>query len=981
MRESQRVEVPREACLLASACNPCMDLVALLCRDSVSPVAAVGPPGLTPAQLAMRQRMLAFQARRMGVANPAAPGPGAAAVRRGAAMKLVLMRHGQSMTQVWEVPVAPPEDVFPAPPPQGTTHELASVPQICWSPDGARIALRLCLSRETVGAASDAGGARHVACLHVYSVYNGDLVHARTAPTHVAAAEAACSMQWVRMDVDPLPLQSLSMLQRLAPLPPLDDALRHAAPAAGPGLSARGAGGRHTQDACPSRAIREGRGALAGIPALWQLPEEMHWLADSRSSRPRASDVHEGDSATHARHPYTLLFILDPRAELHVFLDGTIHLGTVPVGAAVGGRCPDSSALVAGDAAHATVLLADGARAAGSSAPAASAQALASVTLPLASVTLPLASSRLYAVQTLAEVGTALQFQLAHASDAAHFAAQQWVDVVRPRACEWHEHIDRVARQYGVDVGMELMTLCVAGRISPATEQLLLHSLTEGTTIAMEKDAKTGLKWIRRLAGTVLVPAAERILILLTELQGCAQWGDRFHALLPPASTAALDALVRDVQVCHAVGLALQEQAERELLALDELFKWWRMEQDRQERRKVEQEPVVAVPCHDTLTVLEQLQRGFIAPELDGILGLPQSPAPPPADDDESSEDVRDAPRFVDDLQPLYEVGAGESADPQAAVGDGDHSRTSPPHGPEGSAPSPPMSPPPPAASVAATMAWLDSRTPRSDSPTSAQVAGIHATPQLFAGPAHAFREPRALPGDPRTLADQLRDASAGVARVLGGGLARAMEDATVSRTAAIVLPRDARRRADGVVSVAADAPERAETQTPLLVRSLAAGPVHYVVCADGDRGGADGGTVSDTREPDEGTRPLPSRASHLYVLRTKRDGASPVSAARIPLDAPAVDFGFLSTHELLVVTGDRHTRALRVVDIAGTEFASLADGQPLSSLEVTRPPTSIYVYPDADTSETMPGQLATARRNKSALTLAENAHTLVGWA
>ena len=130
----QRVDLPRETHLVATACNPCMDLVALLCRDNVSAHAAAGPPGLSAAQLAMRQKMLAFQARRMGIANPASRVAGGANVRSGPSIKLMLWRTGANSSQVWESPVAPPPDLFPAPSTAGDEH--LSVAAVAGSPDG-----------------------------------------------------------------------------------------------------------------------------------------------------------------------------------------------------------------------------------------------------------------------------------------------------------------------------------------------------------------------------------------------------------------------------------------------------------------------------------------------------------------------------------------------------------------------------------------------------------------------------------------------------------------------------------------------------------------------------------------------------------------------------------------------------------------------------------------------------------------------------
>lgn len=135
MTEQRRVELPKTTQLLASACNPCMDLIALLCLDSAPPLAAVGPPGLTPAQLAMRQKMLAFQARRLGVTNPAAGRQQQSGARRGPQIKLALWRSGAKSNQVWEVDVVLPKRLFPETDAKDFA-ETVRVAQVCWSPNG-----------------------------------------------------------------------------------------------------------------------------------------------------------------------------------------------------------------------------------------------------------------------------------------------------------------------------------------------------------------------------------------------------------------------------------------------------------------------------------------------------------------------------------------------------------------------------------------------------------------------------------------------------------------------------------------------------------------------------------------------------------------------------------------------------------------------------------------------------------------------------
>lgn len=127
---TMRTTLAHDTHLVGAACNPCMDLVAMVGCDRAPPAAASAPPGLTPAQLAMRQRVLAMQARRMGVANPTAAS-GSHGVRRGPTLQLVVWRMGAAPSCVWAVPIEPPR-------PQGLhdADECVSVLDLCWSPDG-----------------------------------------------------------------------------------------------------------------------------------------------------------------------------------------------------------------------------------------------------------------------------------------------------------------------------------------------------------------------------------------------------------------------------------------------------------------------------------------------------------------------------------------------------------------------------------------------------------------------------------------------------------------------------------------------------------------------------------------------------------------------------------------------------------------------------------------------------------------------------
>ncbi|WFD25903.1 hypothetical protein MNAN1_000871 [Malassezia nana] len=716
-----RTTLAHDTHLVGAACNPCMDLVAMVGCDRAPPAAASAPPGLTPAQLAMRQRVLAMQARRMGVANPTAAS-GSQGVRRGPTLQLVVWRMGSAPSCVWAVPIEPPR-----PEALHDADECVSVLDLCWSPDGERLALRLALSHT-----SSQGHTQHALALQIYSVYDGTVVHTHHALCDVAPHRSF--LQWIAIDAPSTPSQALDMLAQLPALAPLHDP-----------TDDRAAGRtRSLGTPRPSAGIARGTGVLAHIPAL-------------------ASDA----------PPLSLLVGVDDGGHCTVWLDGTVPLHTPDMG-------PGDVLSLAATPYDASLLVARAGN------------------VHVAHV--PLAWDA--ALVHMARLSTAARASLAHAMDAAHLAAQAWQRLVRPRCDEWRTHWEDAAARHGVDTVHEWMTLVAGGHASVACEQLLTQ-LTEGATLAMETDAKHGLKSLRRLAATGVRPACERLLVLLTELQGCTRWSSRY----PGLDHDAVRALQAHVQTCHAVALALQEHAERELLALDEFYKWFRMEQGRQERLKLGEEAPRVVTYHDTLTVLEYLQRGFISPALDALLGSGAAPPGPPAPAAETSDDSH-AP-----LAPLWAPVPVTYAPvlPTTAA-----------------APSPPMDA---SAAVEAALAWLDDIRPP-PTPTAAQWHDVHGPGALFAGPAHEFG-PCTLPGDATPLPARLAEVSQALGALLRGALA-APRAALPTTHVAIPLPSDLRTRHDTVRSVPPSAPPSLQSSVPRpFVRAGAHDMrhVHTLVC------------------------------------------------------------------------------------------------------------------------------------------------------
>ena len=329
----------------------------------------------------------------------------------------------------------------------------------------------------------------------------------------------------------------------------------------------------------------------------------------------------------------------------------------------------------------------------------------------------------------IARLSSTFQHCLAIALDATFYASHAWTTLVRPRATEWLTLWNDLANAYGVDIVADWMALLTTALPSQPCEQLL-SQLTEGALIAMESDMKRGLKRIRRLAATNVVPACERLLILLTEWMGCSAWSTRY-----PPSSPRISSLITLIQSCHALAISLQEHAERELLAFDEFYKWWRFEQERLERSKSEN-PSANVPIqHDTLSVLELCRRGFLSPELDAILSSSiqdAAPAPPVQATDNAADSFDDTHAISEPLFPLQYMLYEQTPQSNGA----------------------------PCATVQDALAWLDaqeaSETNKSQ-PADDQWQQVFHNPSLFTGPA-ASTEPRMLPGNARSLFLHLED-------------------------------------------------------------------------------------------------------------------------------------------------------------------------------------------------------------------------------
>lgn len=657
------MQVPHESLLLASAVNPVLDLVALVSREAPTekPAPAL-PPGINAAQAAMRQRVLDMQARKKGhLAHPAASSIG---VQSGPTIRIAVWRTGKYPSAVWDKPFELP----PAPP--GTTSQSLQVLGITWAPKGDRLAVRACVTNIL------SGSPHHILLLYLLSVYDGGLLHARLVPCSHPPSHA--SLLWIPLKLSgPLESQALHILQRLAPLHPVqpfdDDKARwhgSSVPHTPPGES-------------PSAARVRGLGVLASIPSM------IHFNEDAPS-----------------------LLLSAENQTIEAWIDGTVPLAsTVLPGPILSLAAADHSA---------SVLIHDAS------------------SLRAFRISLPWDVSFLH----IARLSSSFQNCLAIALDATFYATHAWSTLVRPRAAEWLALWNDLANAYGVDIVADWETLLTTALPSQPCEQLL-SQLTEGALIAMESDIKRGLKRIRRLAATNVVPACERLLILLTEWMGCSAWSTRY-----PPSSPRVSSLITLIQTCHGLAISLQEHAERELLAFDEFYKWWRFEQERLERSKSES-PSANVPIqHDTLSVLELCQRGFLSPELDAILSAPTqnaTPAPPVQATDNAADSSDDSHAISEPLFPPQHISYEQKSQTNEA----------------------------PCITVQDALAWLDAQEASESNksqPADDQWQQVFHNPSLFTGPA-ASTEPRMLPGNARSLFLHLEDTGKDAGHIFSAAL------------------------------------------------------------------------------------------------------------------------------------------------------------------------------------------------------------------
>ncbi|CAD6966583.1 unnamed protein product [Tilletia laevis] len=648
--------------------------------------AGAGPGGALNAHQAARARLIAMaRARALGGAAAAAAAAAGQTVgaasstgepKRGPSVLVSLFRTQGAVFRVWQVSVPVQPSLFEA---RKTSdgkfieeEERVAVGDVAWSPDGTRLALSLTFTRTTpasaAGPSSQAVQSRHAHLLQILSVENGVQLSAIATGTRPAALEKVGKPQNANMPHYMRAQQQLAGIGSAGAT--AQQAIDRALPSEQARLTGVGPLARLGSLYGPGEVLESGLwgrkgggggkakgGAAASVgpssnSSLGKRSEDRELsllCAVEAVEEEREGDLPSSSSSTH----------------LDFVLDGTVSIGSVQIGNDSTDIWRPASFTFSSDVRFASLSLTNN---------------ITGTLRPIV-LHLPFTPSSSYDVSTttsthsppavqllkevppptlfhptlhLSQLASYLRLYLAYALDAATLCSRMWAaETGRGKrlsygvhglpvpetakkdsaatgtggTAEWGRLLREAASNEGADIIADLLVVLLTGRASTAMESLLLNTVTQGMMRNMEASSTDTLSHIRSLCGDSILPACERVRLLLSEVRGCARWSQRFGALFPRAEEGHPTAHVEALSELHRLSeLAIElcrrvvKQAERELLVLDEFYKWWRFERERQDYLRTHKtDPLLAI-VHDVLSVSEFVHRGLVNPQLAAYL-------------------------------------------------------------------------------------------------------------------------------------------------------------------------------------------------------------------------------------------------------------------------------------------------------------------------------------------------------------------------
>ncbi|PRQ72613.1 Anaphase-promoting complex, cyclosome, subunit 4-domain containing protein [Rhodotorula toruloides] len=245
---------------------------------------------------------------------------------------------------------------------------------------------------------------------------------------------------------------------------------------------------------------------------------------------------------------------------VHVFLGGSVYLGSIDVG---GNVLAITAVPSSPDLAEPAISL------------------LVHHSIPSA----PLAISRLHiptpsTLPTVLHVSTTLNAHFEHAFEALQGARNMW-DEARRIGKGWLQRIADVSRPHGVTTPptTQLHLLLLTGRPTRSLHDFLASKMNERVLVKWEQAMGAALERLRKVAWMSVVPALEKIVVMLKEVEAWTLWPDK------SASYGFSKVEVRQVSHLAREAIAATARMQREVEEEERCFKqfgaWLHFELDK----------------------------------------------------------------------------------------------------------------------------------------------------------------------------------------------------------------------------------------------------------------------------------------------------------------------------------------------------------------------------------------------------------------
>ncbi|KAL7415568.1 anaphase-promoting complex, cyclosome, subunit 4-domain-containing protein [Mrakia frigida] len=202
-------------------------------------------------------------------------------------------------------------------------------------------------------------------------------------------------------------------------------------------------------------------------------------------------------------------------------------------------------------------------------------------------------------------------------------AGKDWIKVFKDVGARFGVHADPSA-----DFTKLLITGARRGEGTDTISQFLGGRLTERSLLKWEATVTTALTTIRQACYQTLLPAFERIILLLNEMRGWSLWRSKYGSLA--LQSAELQRAINLTRYAAFRVRELEREAAEEGRRFTEFAKWLRYEVSVATTEDSSSEPSHP-PTHDVLLVADYLQTSFIQSRIDTFFQSPPiSPPPPP---------------------------------------------------------------------------------------------------------------------------------------------------------------------------------------------------------------------------------------------------------------------------------------------------------------------------------------------------------------